>query len=684
MNHFREKPKFEIQSTIEQKPFENPAVQSFFTKWCEINDSIQPQIVTREQWDNRGTQGISEKSPSGKQILFIPENLQLWEMIGVMEVIDKETFITEPGKATEAKEKMLALGRTFENTGSYIAKRLNKIEKGKEIADALALEFYQYGQSLTQGKIQEASHINNIASLDLTPQETETVDRFLAGDSLYESRKQRVEKLTTEDKAEKDALYEKEREKTLSQFFRVAEKAFALKNKKTDRKLQENRVKPKPWQSNTPIHSAFLRKIERGLTKQIETPKREFEASIFRRGIELLQRNMPFDRLPDWVKDNCLHWQNGEITLREALKIDELKEELNQIQKINDIEAVVKKEKEIADKIQRAVSSFPYKTNANNPSEIVANQHINCVGASILGGALMKEAGLNYLVGSVPDHSILFLVTGDGRIEWRDMLDPSSNEYLTDEIIKGQRKDGKPLIVSDIVAFSHKPSPEGLMFIIDDPKYRDKLPWIKENQHQHIAVFEPNHGQQIQVLNNIGGTLRSLGRYEEAVEAYRQATDADPKYAYPYNGLGNALYFLGRHEEAIKAYRQAINIDPKYIHPYAGLSNVFRSLGRYKEAVEVCRQAIEIDPKDAHPYISLGNAFCSLGRYEEATEIYRQAIEIDPNNAYSYNSLADILRSLGRHEEAIKTYQKFIDLADKKGDDYWIKRAERIIAGLKK
>ena len=78
MDHFGEKPKFEIRRTINQKPFENKAVQSFFNKWCEINDSIQPQVVTREQWDNLGMQGILEKRLDGKQTLFIPENLQLW------------------------------------------------------------------------------------------------------------------------------------------------------------------------------------------------------------------------------------------------------------------------------------------------------------------------------------------------------------------------------------------------------------------------------------------------------------------------------------------------------------------------------------------------------------------------------------------------------------------------------
>ncbi len=627
--HFGDQHKFEIQSTINQKPFEDPVVRSFFTRWCEINDSIDPQVVTRKEFNNRGMQGILEKKPGGKQTLFIPEDLQLWEMIGVMEIIDKDTFAAKQERTTEIKEKVLALGKIFENAGVYIAERLDGIEDGKEIAEALALEFYQYGQSITHGKAQKTPQIDKISSKSLTPQETEAIDQFLAGDNLYKSRKQRIKKLTTEDIAQffggdnlyrsqkqrneklnsedqvkNDELYEKERQKTLVQFFAVAEKAFAIESKNLDGALRESPTKLKPWQSDTPIHSAFLKRINRALTKQIETPKREFQTSIFRRGMELLQRNMPFDKLPNWVKYSYLHWRNGETTLREALKIDEMAAELDQIRKTGNTTQIAKKEQKIADKIQEAVSNFSYQNQSNNPSEMVASQCINCVGASMLGGALMKEAGLNYLVGQIPGHSILLLVMSDERVEWRDMLHTSFNEHITDEMISGQRKDGKPLTVNDIVEFSQKPGSESLIFDNNPKKLRYQL-YCFNKGHQRINIFEPEYGQQIQVLNNTGYTLNSLGRYEEAIEAYRQAIEIDPKYADPYFNLGINLHHLYRYEEAIEAYRQAIEIDPKFAYAYFNLGIVLNySLGRREEAIEAYQKFIELaDNKNDYPLI---------------------------------------------------------------------------------
>jgi len=619
MEHFGKPkpPTFEMRSVIEQKPFESPAVQSFFTEWCEINDSIEPKVIKRDEWEKRRIQGILEKRPDDKQTLYIPEDLQLWEMVGVMETVDHDTFAARPERRTEAKEKLLALGKTFQNTGAYIAQRLEGIYEGREIAQALSQELYEYGHSLVEGKGPETLRgIDDIARQRLTPEETEVVDRFLAGDTLYASRKRKAERATAHDRSRQGAVYEAERQKTLTQFFKVAEKAFALRDKSRHEASRKNTMLR---EGDTPIHSAFLSKIEEGLAQKIETPQRELHMAMFRRGLEKLTREM---REYGWrpAVDNLFDAQGRDLQseqrkLIDVLNISTLKTELATLRESGDTARISAKEREIADKIQKAVSNFPFRLNAHNPSEMVATQYINCVGASTLGGALMKEAGLQYLVGEVPEHSILFLVTSDGQVEWRDMLDPSYNEHLTDAMIKGRKTDGEPLTLADIVGFSHQPTPEGLRFDVDSERYRQKVPGLKEDQRQYVTVFEPEYGQQIQLLNNTGSALRRLGRPAEAVVAYRLIIGANQKYAYAYYGLGNALRALGHHKEAVVAYRQAIGIDPK----------------------------------DAYPYNGLGNA----------------------------------LRALGRPKEAVEAYETFIEKADKELDDVWIRRAKRIIAEIK-
>jgi len=654
MRRFREQPKFEIQPSIEQKPFESPAVQSFFAKWCEINDSIQPQTIDRDEWEKRGIEGVLEKRPDGKQTLFIPEDLQLWEMVGVMEKVDHDTFMAKPERRTEAKEKLLKLAETFKNAGSYIAQRLEGITEGQEIAKALALEFYEYGQSLAQGKrSEEALDINDVASKDLVPEEIETVDRFLAGDALYELRQKRAEQAAEIDPSKKDELYEVERRKTLAQFFRVAEKSFMLEGKGVDGELQENAPQRKNWQSNLPVHGAFLAKIEKAMTQKIEIPRREFEMAIFRRGLEKLTSEM---KKRDWKQAVNSFFEKIGFDLRikqeklfNSLDIPGLKADLEAVRQTGDLEKISQREREITDKIQDAVSSFPYRSEGDNPSEMLSTQYINCVGASTLGGALMKEAGLNYLVGTVPGHSMLFLVTSNGQVELRDMRNSSLNDSLTDEIIDGRKKDSTSISVQDIVDFSRNPDPKGLAFDIKQgEEYKKKLSLIKKDRRIPFVVFEPDYGQQLQILNNTAYAFNKLGRHEEAVEAYRQATALDPKDAVLYTNLGGALHSLGRHEESIEVYRQALAVDQKYAQAHNGLGLALYFVGRYEEAIESYRQAIIIDPRGAALYINLGNA----------------------------------LRSLGRNKEAIESYQKFINLSKKKKDAHFRKRIKKIIKEL--
>lgn len=663
---------FEIKPVIEQRIFTNPAVQNFFATWTKIHDeSLKLKVIPRSEWNNHIEQvrGIAEEK-ANTQTLFIPEDLQLWEIIGIIEAVDKKTFTKEPEKAAGARKKLDKLATLFQNAGVYIAQRLDKIQEGREIARALSQEFYAYGQFLEQGRKVTIPSLDEIKSKTITSEEIEEVDQFLAGEALYKARKKRLEQEITKTPAKRGELYEIERIKALSQFFRTAKKAFLLQAKSEQAKLKSAPTKLKPEQSYTPIHNAFLQKVKEAIAKQIETPKTELTAAIFRRGRELLQRLMPFDELPEEIKNTYLNWQNGESTLRKALKIDEMKEELANIRAIGNIKKMAQKEKQIADKIQKAVSDFPYEEHSYKPSQTVRNQRMNCALASMLGGGLMKEVGLNYLVMDLPGHSALLHVRSDGQIEWRDMQWRGS--YTLESNINST--------IQEIVNLSKNPKPEGLTFELKDPQI-SALYMIKEEQPVHIIVTPPEYGHLLQLLISTGLTFKSSGLYEEAIEAYKQAITLNPKYVLAYNNLGNVFYSRRKYKEAIEAYQQAIKIDPKYALAYFNLGATLSRLRKYNEAIEVYRKAIKANPYYAEAYNNLGYALTKIGSYQEAIEELQKAIEYDPELAVSYFNLGDIFNVLGRYKEAKEEYNKFLELAN---DPELIKQVKQKIAELEK
>ena len=50
---------------------------------------------------------------------------------------------------------------------------------------------------------------------------------------------------------------------------------------------------------------------------------------------------------------------------------------------------------------------------------------------------------------------------------------------------------------------------------------------------------------------NIGLALCSLGKYDEAIDNFKNAIKLNPKEAYIHNSLGLALISIGKYDEAI-------------------------------------------------------------------------------------------------------------------------------------
>jgi len=613
-----------IPQTVEKTPFADRPARDFFAHWCEINDSIVPRFIDRDKWEKRRTLGILEKNEDGKQSLFLPHDLHLWEMLDVIRVVDHDTLARTPDKRDERADQIQELGVTFEKAGLYLSEYVPILEndEGKQIAEDIARDFYQYGLSL-QHKVKKEDQIPQDALLS---QEDKTkLDEWFLGKEAYQKRHTRLDENSTEEQREEA------RRKLLTVYFG----ALAREGYNADgEKPGETKVGPMQHLQN---------RTKRQIEIAIETPEREMKTAIFRRGVEKLVTEM---KTPNWrdtiqvfIREGCdRDLATEKVKLINSLEILKLKQELETVKKTGDATEISAKELEIAKKIQIAVSSFPYKAGdgTDHPSKMVETQFINCVGSSILGGGLLDEVGIKYLHADLPSHSATVLITSDSKVYWQDFTPGTGNWVKNYTEISPDMVDGE-------MDVSYVPESGTSLH------FKEWNPYSRIKGKLQVNLFRPEIGLQCHILTNTGSALSALGRYEEAIIAYQQAINVNPKFAYPYNGLGNVLYDLGRYEEAIEKYQQAIRIDPKFADPFNGLGNVLSALGRNKEAIKKYQQAIRIDPKYAEPYNGLGN----------------------------------VLSDLGRKEEAIKAFQTFIKLFSS-GDEYWINRAKEIIEKLQK
>jgi tetratricopeptide (TPR) repeat protein len=94
-------------------------------------------------------------------------------------------------------------------------------------------------------------------------------------------------------------------------------------------------------------------------------------------------------------------------------------------------------------------------------------------------------------------------------------------------------------------------------------------------------------------------TLRSLGKYSEALTAYDQVIEQFPREVVAKNGRAETLRSLGKYSEALTAYDQVIEQFPENVVAKNGRAETLRSLEEYADALEAYEQVIAQFPGDA-------------------------------------------------------------------------------------
>ena len=92
--------------------------------------------------------------------------------------------------------------------------------------------------------------------------------------------------------------------------------------------------------------------------------------------------------------------------------------------------------------------------------------------------------------------------------------------------------------------------------------------------------------------------------------------------------LGMRYLTEGKYEEAILAFEQAIQIDPRSIDARVGLGKVYMELKQFADAEDILKEAMEIDKTRPEPYIHLAKLYILQERYIDAIEILERGYSI--------------------------------------------------------
>lgn len=157
-------------------------------------------------------------------------------------------------------------------------------------------------------------------------------------------------------------------------------------------------------------------------------------------------------------------------------------------------------------------------------------------------------------------------------------------------------------------------------------------------------------------------TLVNNGKYDKAIEYFRELIEKDTENARYYYWLGRVLHKMERYEEAQKEKEKAVKLEPGNAGYHDSLSTTLHVMGRYEEALEESQRAVELEPGNASYHDSLGVTLHEMGHYEEALEENQRAVELEPGNVRYHHNLGVALNDVGRYEEALEENQRAVKL----------------------
>ena len=208
--------------------------------------------------------------------------------------------------------------------------------------------------------------------------------------------------------------------------------------------------------------------------------------------------------------------------------------------------------------------------------------------------------------------------------------------------------------------------------------------------HRQIGYWGDNlalwsHAAEVQpgsfiAEDNLGGALLERGRYDEAMQHFRNAVQLDPTDPMSRLNIAADEQKHGNLQEAIRQYNRLVvtTKDPRYrATAFSDMGYAYRDVGDLPRAKQSFLAAVSLRPRTLRAWLGLGLVSQNMGDALGAIDAYSRMLSIQQWDL-GYFVLARALQQAGRSQEAQAEMEKARQSTD--NFDQLQKSADALIA----
>ncbi len=197
-----------------------------------------------------------------------------------------------------------------------------------------------------------------------------------------------------------------------------------------------------------------------------------------------------------------------------------------------------------------------------------------------------------------------------------------------------------------------------------------------------LSKYVQQHPQGWKKRLEVAELLYAIGRWEQAVDEYRQVLKRQPHLINVRLQLGKMLHLMAREAEAIEVYESALFLSRNVAtrHHITGLIESCRQ--NYQAAVKTLESAASLEPDNVAHWLALGQAYLEIESPVSALRAFDTILKLNPDDIVALSHSYNALMAVGHFQEAARRVSRALELAP---DDVRVLKqmaAHRVYIGL--